>query len=142
MNKKETLTQQGRLQLAPKQYHTQVQRKSCPYILQLHNRQLKVTRIRITTKLPLPIHNQVKSKKYCKIYITSLVQLLPQWSWLGTGISNERVLKCMFNSASNLRLLFSVNRSTVTSAQIRIYKKQWLLNIKKKLTILQPRADI
>ena len=29
----ETLTPQGRLQLAPKHHYTQIQRKSCPYLL-------------------------------------------------------------------------------------------------------------
>ena len=36
MNDEETLTPKGRLQLAPKQHYTQVQRNSCPYILQQH----------------------------------------------------------------------------------------------------------
>ena len=36
MNEDETLTSQGRLQLAPKQHYTRAQRNSFPHILQQH----------------------------------------------------------------------------------------------------------
>ena len=49
--------------------------------------------IRVTTKLlnTYLIHNQVKSKINLATNITIPKQLVTQWSWLGTGISNEMV---------------------------------------------------
>ena len=42
MNDEETLTTQGRLQLAPKQHYTEIVRRSCPYRLQQHKEKLNV----------------------------------------------------------------------------------------------------